>query len=521
MKKYSLFSALLIAICCFACEDSLRVTPENSVTFANAFENEHELENGFATVESYVREIAMGQIAPMKNGEYADAFNSKNDAALLNESSPGQYLSQWLGFYNAIAMANVVLPYTDRVDMPQERRDFYKGQVYFTKAFLYLELGRRWGRCPIIRDKVELDPVVYSPWVEVIDYAIEMARMAVELLPEFTEAVDYQGNAIQYKSTPSKGAARAVLAHLCAWKAGCKYLAQPEEANYDENALWREADSVCTALINSGVYELADSPEKVCTEVMRGNSKEGIYESILRGYFTSELSDAVSAHVFGWYYESWPIVPGAGENRITRKQKQIKVETVRRMYPTRMENGVEVVDLRRDAYFYKLDSMAHDTLLGVTGGNAYPQKWRDVAVQTSGWNEGEFINFDANRVWFRLADVILLRAECRARLGNSEGAIKDLNTIRERAHAKLYDALEYGGDLRYAIFKEREKELLMEGTRWFDVVRNEYYKTELYGGFQKVSPQDILDGVFFNGVYPDAFANNPLARQNTYWMKRM
>ena len=43
------------------------------------------------------------------------------------------------------------------------------------------------------------------------------------------------------------------------------------------------------------------------------------------------------------------------------------------------------------------------------------------------------------------------------------GAIEDLNTIRRRANAKLYSSSEYGGDLRYAIFKEREKELLMEG----------------------------------------------------------
>ena len=114
-----------------------------------------------------------------------------------------------------------------------------------------------------------------------------------------------------------------------------------------------------------------------------------------------------------------------------------------------------------------------------------------------------------------------MRAECRARLGNNEGAIADLNTIRERADAELYNSSEYGGDLRYAIFKEREKELLMEGCRWYDVIRNGYYKTELYGGFRNVSKQDILDGVFFNAVDNNEFSENPLARQNTYWLKRM
>ena len=62
------------------------------------------------------------------------------------------------------------------------------------------------------------------------------------------------------------------------------------------------------------------------------------------------------------------------------------------------------------------------------------------------------------------------------RLNDRIGAIADLNKIRDRAKAKRYSESEYDGNLRYAIFKEREKELLMEGTRYFDVLRNGYIK---------------------------------------------
>ena len=70
------------------------------------------------------------------------------------------------------------------------------------------------------------------------------------------------------------------------------------------------------------------------------------------------------------------------------------------------------------------------------------------------------------------------------------------------------------------IEKEREKELLMEGTRYFDVLRNGYYKTELYGNFRNVSDQDVVDGVFFNALESTLYWDNPLMRQNTYWLKR-
>ena len=114
-------------------------------------------------------------------------------------------------------------------------------------------------------------------------------------------------------------------------------------------------------------------------------------------------------------------------------------------------------------------------------------------------------------------------AECRARLGGEHvaGAIEDLNMIRRRANAKLYDASEYGGDLRYAIFKEREKELLMEGHRYYDVIRNGYVRTELDEGFRNASDQDFIEGCFFNTIGNGAFDGNTLMRQNTYWLRYM
>lgn len=523
--KYYYLLVLLLSSLFLSCEDTLRMIPENSVTFENAFENEHEIEIGLLTVERYVRKSLYLTTIPSSHGEYTD-YRYKGDAGLLRESNPQAYTAAWSHYYEIIALVNVMLPYIDRVEMSQERRDFYKGQVYFTKALAYFELGRKWGACPVIRDEVEYAPITYSSWVEVIDYALELAREAVRLLPDYSEMTDYKGNSITYKCTPNKGAAQALLANLCAWKAGCKYMAQPEEATYDERALWVEADSVCTALISSGIYKLAKTPEEVCTSTLVGSDAESIYEIVLRDYWNElENESPYSVHdlfyYFGPMYQTWPVIPGMSAGSLAFRSWKILSTTVCEMYSERIVGNDTITDLRKDAYFYKVDSMAHDTLLDITEGYAYPWKFRLVKLGTSGWSAGEFINFDQNRIVFRLADIILLRAECRVRLGNNEGAIADLNTIRERANAELYHSSEYGGDLRYAIFKEREKELLMEGCRWYDVIRNEYYKTELYGGFRNVSKQDILDGVFFNAVDNNEFSENPLARQNTYWLKRM
>ena len=521
--RYEILFMLLLIGCCVSCEDMLRMVPENSVTFENAYETERDIEMGMYSMERSVRgNLALKNIEkPARNGLYSD-YHSRYDNALLAEHEPSCYVVDWTPIYDLIAIANVPLPYIDKVDMPQERRNFYRGQIYFTKALAYFELIRRWGDCVLIRDEVELNVIPKSPWTEVADYAIELVRQAVDLLPEFNELRDSQGSTILYKSTPCRGAANTLFAHLCAWKAGCKYFAPEDDSDYDDRILWQRVDSACTAVILSGVYELAETPELVCTSTLVGGDKESIYESVMRGFWNelekedpSPLDD--QAFCFGRLYQTWPVVPGEGRGDIDRMDNRILNTTVRKMYPTRIDGGEEITDLRRDAYFYnfdQLDSLNYSIY-------AYPYKWRLARLGTMWNNEGEFVNFDQNKIWWRLADVILLRAEARVRLGNNQGAIEDLNIIRKRASAQLYDASEYNGDLRYAVFKEREKELLMEGQRYYDVIRNGYYATELYGGFRKVSLQDIRDGVFFNAIADKEFGDNPLARQNTYWLRRL
>ena len=177
-------------------------------------------------------------------------------------------------------------------------------------------------------------------------------------------------------------------------------------------------------------------------------------------------------------------------------------------------------DKRKYAYFYDLDGMdAMDK--EITGGFAYPYKERSVNVTVTG-SKKKFASFNSNKIWWRLADIYLLRAEARFHLGDEEGAIADMNEIRDRAGATRYNSSEYNGDLQRAIFKEREKELLMEGYRYYDIMRNglEYVQSELEGGYKTATVQDYIDGAFFLMNDELDFRENPLMRQNLYWLKR-
>lgn len=92
----------------------------------------------------------------------------------------------------------------------------------------------------------------------------------------------------------------------------------------------------------------------------------------------------------------------------------------------------------------------------------YPYKYK------AGINETESLEYS---IVFRLAEQYFIRAEARAKMGNLQGAQKDLNAIRNRAGLPDTNAVSMGGLLN-AITKERRMELFTEqGLRWFDLKR--------------------------------------------------
>ena len=118
-----------------------------------------------------------------------------------------------------------------------------------------------------------------------------------------------------------------------------------------------------------------------------------------------------------------------------------------------------------------------------------------------------------------MADIYLLRAECYAKL-NDDRAVADLNKIRGRAQASLYPAVGET-DLQKAIFLERSKELIFEGHRYYDIIRNglDYIRTYLDGNFKTLTIEDIKEGALYLPVADGAFTLNNVMRQTIYWSR--
>lgn len=120
-----------------------------------------------------------------------------------------------------------------------------------------------------------------------------------------------------------------------------------------------------------------------------------------------------------------------------------------------------------------------------------------------------------NIVLFRLADIILLKAEAHNQLGEVEEALDLLNTIRVRAGLSELDQAEASalyGDVQSAILQERLIELSFEGHRWFDLVRTG----------KAIEVMNPINGLSAEGnlvwpIHENAINRNPNLQQNSFY----
>lgn len=508
MKKF-LYIILLLS-CCPSC-DILDVTPENQVTYTNYFSTEVELESITNQLHSFIRMYLTRQSWPYHDfvGAYADETdpniaNLKNfDPLNFSETSPA---TDWYELYNIIYVANVQLDNIHRaVEVPADRRNFHIGQACFGKGVTYFAIVRHFGDAILTENSLNMNAYGNTPALTILDTVISNGKRAYSLLPKYEDMVDRNGTRITSKQYGCKGSAAALLAHAYAWKGSIIDLYGLEG---DARKCYEQSIEWATKIISgeeTGPYKM-EAPETMCQtwSVPRQFNPESIFEIEL-----DEISNGWPIYQgFGVNYITWPVDKKATHGDIATFQLRIYNSTVEKLY----KDG----DLRKSAFFYTPKPEDHVSQTKY----AYPYKWRYGKYISGENNEEEWQTLNANTVYWRLADIILLRAECYAKLGNTDAA-KDLNTVRQRANAALYPTAD-DADIQDAVFREREKELLFEGHRYFDIIRNgeKYILNEMEAGKNGIlTPTNIREGILYYPINDRAFTLNDKLRQNLYWSK--
>ena len=454
-------SCLALSLLATAC--NLDYTPTNSITYSNAFSRESELNATTVSIHFYLNNCLESSSILTQVGLIADETASSDE---LREWNPrtvigGNY--DWKPLYNLIFEANLLLENIGRTQgLTDERRAYHVGQAQFALGFAYFTLSRAFGLAVIPESTSAIRQYPLSSMLQVIDKAIYHAEQAYSILPTYDKLRNLSGAAVSSKQFASKGNSAALLAHLYAWKGSMIELYGLSGASAQE--AYRKSVDYASVLINgqAGNYSLLSSPEELCKRLSdpAADNPEEIFSLV---YDKTRSNNSVSHNEVAALYCTWPVDKTLSQGDITNAPFRLLASTVRSLYP-------DAGDTRRTAFFYEADQ-THE----VAGKDyAIPYKFRNaIFVNDASSSSGlSFVSIDANYVYWRLADIYLLRAECYAKLGETGSATSDLNRIRQRAGATAYPA-SGESDLKEAIFHEREREFLLENdSRYYDILRN-------------------------------------------------
>lgn len=529
MKK---IFVILILIPLFSCTDWLDVESEKSVTYINYFKSEQDLEKVLISIFGYENSLFAPSVLDAFGWSGLLCDDAGNDEGYRrldpNDYFSAQKMESWSSNYSLIYLANMLEENRFRFEnISKEREDYWLAQANFGKALAYFDIARKWGEAPLAPSTESIDAVGKSPVDTILAEAIRCAEKAL-ILPTHEGLTDAYGDAVSSRQYASLGSVHTLLANIYAWRGGL----------YGEKSDWEKAEEHASMVIDNkaGYYDLENDISLLVTNTLGKN--RATKETIFAIEINSQDNDRYWSTLLEERYPGIGLVnyPYTGKAQWEIEDDEaiarISVNTVEKIFPERN-------DQRRKEYWYELGEVSYpktewewDEELGdfvekevtVVSDYAFINKWRDPIKSENPYVIGTssvapLLAMEGNRIVWRLADLILLRAECRARL-QKPSAVDDLDRIRKRAGLGSYDGSTEPERLRKEIFRERERELFGEGQRYYDVVRNGYVREELSSQHSALSDEDIKNGALYLPVGRNSFEKNPLMKQNTYWLWR-
>lgn len=432
------FGLLLLLIVFLSCEDDLNLLPNDALTeddFLNNPDNAAQLVNGvYSKMLDYdinsFSWIGITSITSDDADKGSTSGDSGTDKAKLDnltfDATDISFDDVWKGRYVGIGRANDALYYLEQLQIQEDLKNRFIGEVKFLRSLWYFDLVRCYGDVPLVVEKIDLNntevinAVVFTKKPKAEVYAQIEADLldAIEKLPLKSQ---YNGNDL---GRASKGAAQALLAKV--------YLYQEK---------WQLSYEMAGEVITSGQYGLLDDYAQVWRETGE-NGRESIFEvqaTLTKGILQyTDVQGPRGTPDLGW-----------GFNTPTQN----------------LVNAYETGDVRKAATIMFVPSTLWDGFLAPTTWNnpRYNYKAYQSSIAES-W-DGKGMTGKNLRI-LKYSDILLIRAEAGFHIGMTSEAEDRINEIRARAGLD-----DISGLTLEAIWKERRLEMAMEHDRWFDIVR--------------------------------------------------
>lgn len=504
IKKLATVVLLAITIM-IACDKKLDVLDKNNPTTESYFKSAKELQNGVNSIYSILRG---GNLVArewfythdLRGGEFTagGAQLEAPRAELLTQPKPatsnGVMSSVWVGCYQMIDRANLVLAKAPDVNDNTALRDRLVGEAKFLRGWAYFELVSQWGDVPLYTETVNSSTGFKSksPAADIYAFVITDLTAAVEVLPASYDASD-NGRA-------TKGAANALLGRV-----------QMQKGDYA---------AAKTALLQVyGKYSLvpnylwnSDGDIRDDNGVQLTLGHEFNAESIFEVAFVDK-GDAA----FNWSGNG----EGTNSAMSTIRNQEYGITWGNMIPSDAFLNEFEANDPRYKMTIYeegdKILTQVPSGPLTLTPDmmNIATSKRNGVTMKRfyRKYNIYDYVNSPnhpggLNQRLIRYADVLLMLAECEAEVGSPAQAASYINEVRSRPGVKMPPVVIATKDAAIAaVMHERAVELGAEEVASIDILR-----WRKKGYYPSIRPDPKPGQVEFLPIPSSETSTNPLIK---------
>jgi hypothetical protein len=507
-----LLCLVILVLCGTACKKFLNVVPKDQLTGNNYFKSKEDVESNITSLYSkFFEKInqtqVMGAVGEYRSGEVmvnplhfkvnegriVEALG-RNDLhnAIDGNAWRDRYhlwdITNWTTYYQVIQGTNILISKLEEgiPGLGEAEKQQYIGEATFIRCFTYFWMVRIFGDVAYYTNPYQANPLGRENMVSVLNKCISDMKSKMNSMPWTNSDPSKKG------SRASRGAAVALIMHMNMWNAGF----DPAK----KNAYYAETAALGEELMKSNAYSLL--PLKNWDLVVKGRSAESLFEF----YRSINYGDNVNIDApIAAPFLRWPFRNPRYDNQVSLFY--YTTEYMSKLFPE------DLPDKRKEP-------IENDGWFGDQyGGGVYSGDDKFVMTKFAHnipASENSAVNPDNTFLIFRYADLMLLRAEALAELGNKDAeAISIVGLVRARAQAGPYDGA--GGDeLKDFIFMERSRELIGEGQHYFDLVRTGRIMSSKWAR-HPLNRDQFNRRAWTWPIDHAATNNNPYMSLNDYW----
>ena len=485
-KIYSILFAAASVFGCTSC-DSLDLVPESSIADSGYWKDADQFSAFHTGISSYLRGQSynfyiFGELrSNIFNGVPFGGEATQGVENVYNNtlSAVNSGVSNYGDFYNIINQINLMIAKAEETTLISEaNKSYYLGEAYGLRAYLYFHLLRSYGDVILYTDYTSGTTLDLSNLTRTQDPAADvMAQIKSDIKASETAF----GNNYAFtkgKNFWSLGATKMLKGEVYLWS-GKQMGGGTSDYESALQALQEVKNCPNIALLDSyqSVFSFSNKKNnEVIYAIYNGENESAMFGGSWRGNFIPQQAYMNSG---AYYTESGENVKSTSDSQLNGLVRApLDMALYDDLY---LDNDPRKrINLRS---VYKADAEGNIAYVG-----AYPYKYQGTML--TGGSERQWYD---DYIIYRYADCLLLIAEAKALLG--QDIAEEINAVRKRAYGENYsDAVAYPNDKGdfyadnkfvgsdedpvEAVLKERLREMIFEGRRWYDI--RLFNKTDKY-----------------------------------------